>query len=59
MRLVAERSAHGELSLDEAGRELDRRADRILEKRRWLLAHGAHHELAKEARSDLVDGAAR
>jgi multiple sugar transport system substrate-binding protein len=38
MRLVAERAAHGELSVDQATRELDARADRILEKRRWLLA---------------------
>jgi multiple sugar transport system substrate-binding protein len=38
MRLVAERAARGEWSIDEAVRELDGRADRILEKRRWLLA---------------------
>jgi len=38
LRLVAERTVHGELSVDEATRELDARADRILEKRRWLLA---------------------
>jgi multiple sugar transport system substrate-binding protein len=38
MRLVAERAAHGELSVDEAARALDARAARILEKRRWLLA---------------------
>jgi multiple sugar transport system substrate-binding protein len=38
MRLVAERAAHGELSVDQAARELDARTDRILEKRRWLLA---------------------
>jgi multiple sugar transport system substrate-binding protein len=38
MRLVAERAVHGELSVDQAVRELDARADRILEKRRWLLA---------------------
>ena len=37
MRLVAERAAHGGLSVDQAVRELDARADRILEKRRWLL----------------------
>ena len=40
MRLVAERAAHGELSVERAARELDARADRILEKRRWLLARG-------------------
>ena len=38
MRLVAERTVHGELSIDAAAAELDARADRILEKRRWLLA---------------------
>ena len=38
MRLVAERAAHGELSVDEAGRVLDAHAAQILEKRRWLLA---------------------
>jgi multiple sugar transport system substrate-binding protein len=38
MRLVAERAVHGELSVDQAVRELDARTDRILEKRRWLLA---------------------
>ena len=38
MRLVAERAVHGELSVDQAAKELDARADRILEKRRWLLA---------------------
>ncbi len=41
MRLVAERAVHGELSVDQAVRELDARANRILEKRRWLLARRA------------------
>jgi multiple sugar transport system substrate-binding protein len=43
IRLVAERAAHGELSVDDAARVLDERAARILEKRRWMLArsHGA------------------
>jgi multiple sugar transport system substrate-binding protein len=41
LRLVAERAAHGELSVDQAVREIDARADRILEKRRWLLARNA------------------
>lgn len=41
LRLVAERAVHGELSVDEAARELDRKTDRILEKRRWLLSRGA------------------
>ena len=41
LRLVAERAVHGELSVDEAARELDIRADRILEKRRWMLSRGS------------------
>jgi multiple sugar transport system substrate-binding protein len=41
MRNVAERAARGEWTVDEAARELDVRADRILEKRRWLLARTA------------------
>jgi len=40
LRLVAERAVYGKLSVDQAVRELDARADRILEKRRWLLARG-------------------
>ena len=40
MRIVAERAARGQWTVDEAARELDARADRILEKRRWLLARG-------------------
>jgi multiple sugar transport system substrate-binding protein len=38
IRLVTERLVHGDLSVDAAAAELDARADRILEKRRWLLA---------------------
>jgi len=41
MRIVAERAARGEWTIDQAVRELDARAERILEKRRWLLARGA------------------
>jgi multiple sugar transport system substrate-binding protein len=41
IRIVAERTVHGEISLDQAVKELDARADRILEKRRWLLDHRA------------------
>jgi multiple sugar transport system substrate-binding protein len=40
MRLVAERAARGQWTVDRAVRELDARTDRILEKRRWLLARG-------------------
>jgi multiple sugar transport system substrate-binding protein len=38
VRIVAERAVHGELTVAAAAAELDARADRILEKRRWLLA---------------------
>jgi multiple sugar transport system substrate-binding protein len=41
MRLVAERAVHGELTVDQAAETLDASADRILEKRRWLLAREA------------------
>jgi multiple sugar transport system substrate-binding protein len=37
IRIVAERVVHGGLTIDEGVAELDARADRILEKRRWLL----------------------
>jgi hypothetical protein len=40
MRLVAEEMVAGRLTVDEAAAELDRRADAILEKRRWLLDRG-------------------
>lgn len=40
MRLVTEALVAGQLTLDQAVTELDARADRILEKRRWMLAHG-------------------
>ena len=40
MRLVAERAVYGQLSVERAARELDTRVDRILDKRRWLLARG-------------------
>ena len=41
LRIIAERTARGDMSVDDAARELDARAERILEKRRWLLARGA------------------
>ena len=37
MRLVAEQMANGRINVDEAATELDRRADAILTKRRWML----------------------
>ncbi|HWU76055.1 MAG TPA: sugar ABC transporter substrate-binding protein [Rhodanobacter sp.] len=39
MQLVAAQAAHGELTVDQAAAEIDRRADAILEKRRWILDH--------------------
>jgi multiple sugar transport system substrate-binding protein len=41
MRLVAERTVHGRLSIEQATQELDARAGRILEKRRWMLTRRA------------------
>lgn len=41
LRLVVERVVHGDLTPARALEELDARADRILEKRRWLLARRA------------------
>ena len=39
--LVGEQVANGRMSVDEAATELDRRADKILEKRRWMLDQAA------------------
>lgn len=41
LRIVGEQAVHGVLTLDAAAAELDARADRILEKRRWILARKA------------------
>ena len=38
IRLVTERVVHGDLTVAQATRALDARTDRILEKRRWMLA---------------------
>jgi multiple sugar transport system substrate-binding protein len=40
MQVVAERMVRGEYTPEAAGREIDRRADRLLEKRRWMLDRG-------------------
>jgi multiple sugar transport system substrate-binding protein len=40
LKLVAEKAAHGDLTTDQAAAELDKRADDILTKRRWMLARG-------------------
>ncbi|WP_430392203.1 sugar ABC transporter substrate-binding protein [Dyella sp. 20L07] len=39
MQLVAAEAVAGNLTIDQAAAEIDRRADRILEKRRWMLDH--------------------
>ena len=46
IRLVAEQMVNGRLTVDEAAAETDRRADAILEKRRWMLDHAAASEHA-------------
>ena len=40
VQLVAEHMVRGEFGVEAATTEMDRRVDRILEKRRWLLDHG-------------------
>jgi len=40
MQIVAERMVRGEFTVDAAAAEIDRRADRLLEKRRWMLSKG-------------------
>ena len=42
LRLVMEKVVRGEISAADAPAELDARADRILEKRRWMLDRRAH-----------------
>ena len=39
MQLVTAQAIAGELTVDQATAEMDRRTDRILEKRRWILDH--------------------
>lgn len=50
MQRVAAQAIAGELTIDQAAAELDRRADRILEKRRWVLDRQAArlHAAAEE-----------
>lgn len=40
MQVVAERMVRGQFSVAEAASEIDRRADRLLEKRRWMMGKG-------------------
>jgi multiple sugar transport system substrate-binding protein len=41
IRTVTERLVHGDYTVDQAAAELDARADRVLEKRRWMLSRGS------------------
>lgn len=43
MQIVAERMVRGEYTPETAAAEIDRRADRLLEKRRWMLDRGRGH----------------
>jgi len=47
MQRVAAQAVAGNLTVDQAAAEIDRRADRILQKRRWVLDHV--HALAEES----------
>jgi multiple sugar transport system substrate-binding protein len=40
MQIVAERMVRGEFTVNRAGTEINRRADRLLEKRRWMMEQG-------------------
>ena len=40
MQIVAERMVRGEHTPESAAAEIDRRADRLLEKRRWMMEQG-------------------
>lgn len=40
MQVVAERMVRGRFTVDEAAAEIDARADRLLEKRRWMMDRG-------------------
>jgi multiple sugar transport system substrate-binding protein len=43
MQLVAAQAIAGRLTIDQAAAEIDRRADTILAKRRWVLDHAREH----------------
>ena len=40
MQIIAERMVRGEYTPEAAAAEIDRRADRLLEKRRWMMEQG-------------------
>jgi hypothetical protein len=55
MQIVAERMVRGEYTPAAAGAEINRRADRLLEKRRWMIEQGrAAYEHGVEPRSRPV-----
>jgi len=55
MQLVAEHMVRGSLSVDAAAAEMDRRADRLLAKRRWMLDRGTLAEAtATDSRSAIL-----
>jgi multiple sugar transport system substrate-binding protein len=41
LRVLVEQVVHGDLQADALPAEMDRRADRMLEKRRWMLSRQA------------------
>lgn len=43
IRIVSENMVRGNINVDEAAKEMSKRADKILEKRRWLLEKGAQN----------------
>ena len=47
MRVVGEQLANGKLDVDEAAVEMDRRADAILAKRRWMLDQAAAKKVSR------------
>ena len=49
MRVIGEEVANGRMSVEVAATELDRRADRFLEKRRWMLDQAASETTEKAA----------
>ena len=46
MRLIGEEVANGRMNVEEAAAELDRRTDKILEKRRWMLDEAERKAIA-------------
>ncbi|MBQ4855145.1 sugar ABC transporter substrate-binding protein [Rhodanobacter sp. B2A1Ga4] len=50
MQLVAAKAIAGRLTIDQAAAEMDRRADAILAKRRWVLDHASAGQAPESAR---------